>query len=130
MKSVTRRSVTTGMLAAVTAIPALGLAMSVRAHPGDDKLLEAIGRYRGEVTAINASSGLDDEEIDAWMDRADAFLIEAVAMPVSTTAGAMAVISLFIDEGWMLSQHNVFGDEFLALARAALNYVASALQAA
>jgi hypothetical protein len=62
MKPLSRRSVTTGIVAAVTAIPAVGLATSLRAHPGDDKLLAAIRRYKSEVAAINASHGLTDEE--------------------------------------------------------------------
>jgi hypothetical protein len=47
--------------------------------------------------------------------RADAILMEAVDLPVLTEASALAVISLFIDDGWMLSQHRVYGDEFKAL---------------
>jgi hypothetical protein len=53
----------TGIVAAVTAIPAVGLATTLRVHPGDDKLLTAIRRYKSEVAAINASHGLTDEDL-------------------------------------------------------------------
>ena len=124
MKSVTRRSVTTGMLAAVTAIPALGLATSVKANPGDDKLLTVIRRYKSEVAAINASGDLSDEEIDAWMDRADAILAEAVSLPVLTAASALAALDLVIAEGL----HSVLGKQFWALINAVRDHIASTVQ--
>jgi len=96
MKPLSRRSVTTGLAAAVTAIPALGLCATAKAAPGDDPLLKVIGRYRAEIAAVNASHGLSDEELDAWVDRADLNLSEAVGLPVLTTASAVAVISLFV----------------------------------
>jgi len=99
------------MVAAVTAIPAIGLCKSAKADP----LLKVIGRYRAEIAAASATHGLSDEELDAWIDRADAILMEAVDLPVLTEASALAVISLFIDDGWMLSQHRGYGDEFKAL---------------
>jgi len=68
-KMISRRSVTTGLAAAVAALPAVGLA---RALPADDKLLRVISRYRAEIASLDASHGLTDEEIDAWVDRADA----------------------------------------------------------
>ena len=52
MKPLSRRSVTTGLAAAVTAIPAVGLATSAVANPGDDKLLAVIGRYKAEVVQL------------------------------------------------------------------------------
>jgi hypothetical protein len=99
--------------------------MLAKAAPGDDPLLDAIGRYRAEIAAINAARDLEDEELDAWVDRADAILMEATDLPVLTAASALAVISLFIDDSWMLSQHSVYGDEFLALVKAARDYIAS-----
>src|ERR1700675_2026921 len=90
MKPLSRRSATTGIVASVTAIPAVGLATSLR-DPGDDKLLAAIRRYKSEVAAINASHDLTDEELDAWVDRADAMLPEAGGLPVLPTPGGMAV---------------------------------------
>jgi hypothetical protein len=59
-----------------------------------DKLLELIRGYKAEVAAINVAGELSDEELDAWMDRADAILIEAVRLPVLTAASAVAVIAL------------------------------------
>ena len=128
MKPLTRRSVTTGMVAAVTAIPAVTLSVSARADTRDDKPLATIRRYRAEINAVNASHGLTDEAIDACIDRADAILVEAVGLPVLTTASAMAVISLFIDDVWMLSQHSVYGDAFLALAKAVRDYIGDKVQ--
>jgi hypothetical protein len=128
MKPLSRRSVTTGLAAAVTAIPAVGLSVSARADTRDDKLLATIRRYRAEINAVNASHGLSDEELDACIDRADAILVEAVGLPVLTTASAMAVISLFIDDVWMLSQHSVYGDAFLALAKAVRDYIGEKVQ--
>ena len=121
MKPLSRRSVTTGLAAAVTVIPAVGLA---RAVPADDKLLTVIRRYRAEIDAVNASHGLSDEEVNAWVDWADAILIETIGLPVLTTASAVAVISLFVDDP-QIFQHWLYGDEFLALVKASRDYIAS-----
>jgi hypothetical protein len=125
MKPLSRRSVTTGLAAAVTAIPALGFATGAKADPASDALLEAIHRYRAEINAANSSHGLSDEDLDDWIDRADAILEEAVSLPVLTTASAMAVIDLFVDDGWILAQHNLYGDELVVLVKTARNYIAS-----
>jgi len=124
MKPLSRRSVTTGIVAAVTAIPAVGLATSLRVHPGDDKLLAAIRRYKSEVAAINASHGLTDEELDAWVDRAEAILIEAASLPALTAASAVAALDLVVAEG-QVSSHSVYGARFLDLVNAARGYIAS-----
>ena len=121
MKPLSRRSVTTGLAAAVTALPAVGLA---RAVPADDKLLSVISRYRVEIAAVNASRGLSDEELDAWVDRADALLVEAIGLPVVTGAGAVAVISLFVEDP-LLPQHWHYGRKFLALVKASRDYIAA-----
>jgi len=123
MKPLSRRSVTTGLAAAVTAIPALGLCATAKAAPGDDPLLKVIGRYRAEIAAVNASHGLSDEELDAWVDRADLNLSEAVGLPVLTTASAVAVISLFVDDPTLV-QNCGYGDGVRALVRAAIDYIA------
>jgi hypothetical protein len=122
-----RRSVTTGMVAAVTAIPAVGFSMRANADPRDDKLLALIRRYKAEVAAINASRDLSDEEIDAWTDRADGILAEAVGLPVLTTASAVAVIDLVIEEE-DLGSHSIYGAQFLALIHAVRGYIASTTQ--
>jgi hypothetical protein len=111
----------------VTAFPAIGLVASAKSDPSDDPLLEAIGRYRAEIAAANASHGLTDEELDAWIDRPDAILMEAVGLPVLTAASAAAVISLHVDEP-ILAGHTVYGDEFSSLVRAARDYIASTVQ--
>ena len=64
MRPLSRRSVTTGMVAAVTAIPAIGLCKSAKADP----LLKVIGRYRAQIAAASATQGLSDEELDAWIE--------------------------------------------------------------
>jgi hypothetical protein len=114
-KMISRRSVTTGLAAAVAALPAVGLA---RAVPADDKLLRVISRYRAEIAS------LADEKIDAWVDRPDAILTEAAGLPVLTTASAVAVISLFVDDP-ALVQHCVYGDGVRALVEDARDYIAS-----
>jgi hypothetical protein len=113
-------------LAVVAAVPAAaGLGVAALAVPlGEDGLTELIRRYRAEIDTLNATRGLGDEELDAWIDRADAILIEAVNKPVRTTASAIAVLSLFVDD-WPLTQHYIYGDQFSALARVAVDYIAS-----
>ncbi len=128
MKPLSRRSVTTGLVAAVTAIPAVGLSTSLRVHPGDDKLLAVIRRYESELVAINTSGDLSDEELDAWIDRADAILVEAAGLPALTAASALAALDLVATEG-QLDSHSIYGERFLELVRAARNYIASTVQA-
>jgi hypothetical protein len=98
--------------------------MRANADPRDDKLLALIRRYKAEVAAINASRDLSDEELDAWIDRADAILAEAVGLPVLTTASAVAVIDLVIEEE-DLGSHSIYGEQFLALLKTARNYIAT-----
>ena len=98
--------------------------MIANADPGDDPLLRVISRYRAEIAALNASHGLTDEEIDAGVDRADLILTEAVGLPVLTTASAVAVISLFVDDPTLV-QHCVYGDDVRALVKGARDYIAS-----
>jgi hypothetical protein len=126
MKPLTRRSVTTGLAAAVVAIPAVGLCKGVKTEPCDDPLPDLLGRYRAEIAAINASSGLDDDDLDAWVDKADAILVEAVALPVVTGAGAVAVLSLFVDDP-QLFQHWHYGDKLRELVKASRDYIAGAV---
>jgi hypothetical protein len=53
MKPLSRRSVTTGMLAAVTAIPALGLPIGVvRAEGEPGELASLVSRYFAQVDAV------------------------------------------------------------------------------
>jgi hypothetical protein len=49
-------------------------------------------------------------------------------LPVLTTASAMAVIDLFVEDQ-ALTQQSIYGDEFKALVRAARNYIALTVQA-
>jgi len=125
MKPLSRRSVTTGLAAAVAVIPLVGLATSAVANPGDDKLLAVIGRYKAEVDAINAShEDLSDEEIDAWVNRADAILTEAAGLPALTAASALAALDLVSDEE-DIGEHSIFGDQFRSLIEAIRGYIAS-----
>lgn len=116
-------------LAVVAAVPAAvafsGEVMLAKATPSDDPLLKAIGRYKAEVAAIDARhDDLSDEDIDAWVDHAHTILTEAVALPGMTAAGAVAVIDLVIDEE-DIGKHSIYGDQFLALVKAARDYIAS-----
>jgi hypothetical protein len=122
MKPLSRRSVTTGLVAAVTAIPAV--ALSVSSAPSDDKLLAVIRSYKSEIAAINASSDLSDEELDAWVDRADAILMEAAGLPALTAASAVAALELVVAEG-QVDSHSIYGERFLELVNAARGYIAS-----
>ena len=120
MKPVTRRSVMVGSAAAVAAIPAVGL---YKSEAIDDPLLEAIRRYRAESAVYNASRGLSDDESNAWCNKCDAFLVEGFKHPVSTEAGARAVIDLVLDEPVLL-QHSSFYDRLPLLVKAARTYLA------
>ena len=104
MKPLSRRSLTTGLVAAVAAIPAV--ALSVSAAPTDDKLRAVIRRYESELAAINASVDLSDEELDAWVDRTDAILVEAAGLPALTAASALAALDLVVTEG-QLGSHSI-----------------------
>jgi hypothetical protein len=74
--------------------------------------------------ALNKSRGLTDDEINAWTDRADAILADAVDLPVQTEASARAVIDLALDEP-SLGGHQWFGEKFTALVRTARACIAS-----
>jgi hypothetical protein len=94
----------------------------------DDKLLAVIRRYESELAAINASVDLSDEELDAWVDRTDATLVEAAGLPALTAASALAALDLVATEG-QVDSHSIYGARFLELVRAARNYIASTVQA-
>jgi hypothetical protein len=128
MKSLSRRSVTAGLAAAATAIPAVGLHVGAKRDPASDPLLEAIHRFNAEIAAINASGDIGDEATDAWVARAGEIMEEAVGLPVLTTASAMAVIDLYLADE-LLTQHSVYGDELRELIRAARNHIALTVQA-
>jgi hypothetical protein len=105
--------------AAAVSLGSIASTVPLTTAHGDDKLRELIRGYKAEVAAINASGELSDEELDAWMDRADAILIEAVGLPVLTAASAV------VEQHWLLTQHSDYGDGFLALVKAARNYIAA-----
>jgi hypothetical protein len=121
MKPLSRRSVTTGLAAAVTALPAVVLANGTKVETGDAKLLDVIRRYNSEIEAINASRVWSDDEIDDRTDKAYAILEEADGLPVLGTAGALAALDLVVKE----SSHSVLEDQFLAFIRAVRDYIAS-----
>jgi hypothetical protein len=108
----------------MTAIPAVGLCKGAQAAPGDDPLLEIVSRYRAEIAAINASHDLTDEELDEWVDKADAMLLEAYGLPVLTAASAAAVIDLMISQG-LITATWTDRDGLVALAKSTRDYIAS-----
>ena len=112
------------VVAVVPAAVAVGLPMTAKADPGNDRLLELIRLYRAEIDAINASHGLTDEELDAWVNRADLILEEGFALPVLTAASAVAVIDLLLAEG-LIASHTFIRDDWVALTKSARDYIAS-----
>ncbi|MGA8692113.1 MAG: hypothetical protein WB662_20000 [Methyloceanibacter sp.] len=120
MKHLTRRSVTTGAIAAVTILPAVGLSLSpTKTQPTQDKLLKVINHYKAEVAAINAvHDNLGDDEIDAWTDNADAILSEAAGLPALTAATALAALDLVVEE-------EDIGEHFKGLIDAVRGYIIS-----
>jgi hypothetical protein len=83
-----------------------------------------IRSYKSEIAAINASSDLSDEELDAWVDRADAILMEAAGLPALTAASAVAALELVVAEG-QVGSHSLYGERFVELVNAARGYIAS-----
>lgn len=136
-KPINRRAATAAIGAAAVAMPIAALAgrAGTDAHnsdstvriSGDDPLLAAIEHYRAEMAAINASGDLSDEEINAWVDRADRILKKAMKLPVLTTASAVAVIDLLLAER-LIASHSIYGPEYVALAKSARNYIAATVR--
>lgn len=106
MKHVSRRSVTTGIIAAVTAIPAglsIGATKATRVDgvATEDKLLGIIRRYEASVDETNAQCelrGMKDDELDARIDRSCEILANVVGLPAATAADALAALNFVIRE--------------------------------
>ena len=100
------------VVAAVPAAVALG-GMAVLATHGDDRLFELIQLYRAHVKAICddcAMRGMDDDELDARCDRADALLKAAAKLSVTTATGAMAALDLALeddDSRYYVGEHSI-----------------------
>ena len=114
------------VVAAVTALPAVGLCKGAESEPINDPLLDAIRRYRAELAVYNASRELSDEESDAWCDKCDAILVRGFKHPVCTKRGAQAVIDLVLDEHALLG-HSSFYKRLPVLVKAARAYLAGRL---
>jgi hypothetical protein len=76
-------------------VPALTAKIS-----GDDKLIELIQLYRAHIDAICEECrkrDMDDEELDARMDRGNEILDEAIAIPAVTPVSAIAALDLVLE---------------------------------
>jgi hypothetical protein len=64
----------------------------------DDPLPDSLQRYKVEIDALNASSVEDEDELNAWVDRANALLDEALEHPIVSTEGALAMLTVAFNE--------------------------------
>ena len=62
MKPLSRRSITTGLAAAVTAIPAVGLCVGHMANGEPGQLAALVRRYFEEVAAFNTDLAMEDDD--------------------------------------------------------------------
>jgi hypothetical protein len=90
-----------------------------------DPLLDGVERYLTEMVALNASRGLSDKQLDAWIDRADEILASALEHPVSSSAGALALLALVVQEGYNPFTHAYYGDELRVRCKEAVRFLAS-----
>jgi hypothetical protein len=84
-----RKALTVVAAAPVAVVLGSGVAL---ANLGDNRLLELIRLYRVQVKAIHDDCrmrDMEDGELDARCDQADALLDEAVSLPVLTAVGAL-----------------------------------------
>ena len=97
MKPLSRRSVTTGLAAAVTAIPAVGLCKGVE---GPSELAALIRRYYEEVDAFSSVDHLTDAAADAHADATfNATMAEMIGVPARTANDALAAMEWLLREG-------------------------------
>ena len=100
MKPLTRRSVTTGLAAAVTAIPALGLPIGVVMAKGEPGQLAAlIRRYWAEVDAFNADPAMEDDGLYFSEQPFDLTARQMIGVPARSADDALAAIELVIRDG-------------------------------
>lgn len=92
---------------------------------GNDRLLELIQLYRAHVKAICDDCDMrdmNDDELDARCDRAEAFLAEAAKLSAMTAAGAMAALDLALerdDSRYYIGRHRI------GLLKAVRGYIAA-----
>lgn len=96
MKPLSRRSVATGLAAAVTAIPAVGLSVGLaKASRGPSELAALIRRYWSEVDAFNANAPEDDDDYIADQ-RYDLTMAEMVGVQARSADDAIAAMDWII----------------------------------
>jgi hypothetical protein len=102
MKPLSRRSVTTGLAAAVTAIPALGLCKGAE---GPSELAAIVRRYFAELDEFDSMPGhvfdaLPDAEVHAIANATYAGTAKKmIGVPARTPADALAAVDWIIREG-------------------------------
>ena len=97
MKPLTRRSVTTGLAAAVTAVPAVGLSKEA---DGPSELAALVRRDYEEVDAFNLVAHLTGEASDAHADATyNATMAEMIGVPARTASDALAAMEWLTREG-------------------------------
>ena len=122
MNQLTRRSVTTG-LAAVTAIPAVGLCKDAE---GPSEFAAMVRRYYAEVDVFNRTEHETDDEANADSEATWRTTFRGLrGVPVRTAEDALAAVDLIIreGEGCMISLNSEYADE------ATLAFVVNSLRA-
>jgi hypothetical protein len=131
MKTLSRRSVTTGLAAAVTAIPAVGLSNGLTMAKGEaGELTLLIQRYWRERDAFNQHKLETDEEADALAAATyEAAERALVGVPARSAEDAHAAIDWLIREGTHsmieLGDDGSWGSVCKSLATAVRDYLAS-----
>lgn len=88
MNPLTRRSVTTGLAAAVTAIP-----------EGPSELAAIVRRYFEELAAFNADPRGDDNEFYNADQPFDVTLLQMIGVPVRSNDDATAAVQIVLECG-------------------------------
>ena len=104
MKHLTRRSVTTGALAAVATLPIAGLSKGVKATsnsaaPG--QIASIIQRYKASVDALNAACKVRevfDDELNSWCERNSEIIGEIEGLIPADATDALAALDFAIEE--------------------------------
>ena len=96
MKPLSRRSVTTGLAAAVTAIPAVGLCKNAE---GPSELAGLVRRYFDEVAAFNADPRGEDNDFYHADQPFDVTLEEMIGVPVRNPDDAAAAVDMVLECG-------------------------------
>jgi hypothetical protein len=96
MKPLSRRSVTTGLAAAVTAVPAVGFCKGAE---GPSELAAIVRRYFAELAAFNADPRGDDDEFYNADQPFDATLQQMIGVPVRSHQDAAAAVDMVLECG-------------------------------